>query len=115
MTREEAIQIIKNLPIYRMEQEYDRKSDLMKALKMAVESLATDIYVGSKWIPCSERLPEQNGKYLVTAGEGKFPPRVFEYKNAEKLYWENEIGCKPNVDYVKAWQPLPEPYKEGET
>ena len=41
MTREEAIQIIKNLPIYRMESEYERESDLMKALKMAIESLET--------------------------------------------------------------------------
>lgn len=92
---------------------------IQEAMEMGAKALekqdVPDTNVGSKWIPCSERLPEQNGKYLVTAGEGKFPPRVFEYKNDEKLYWENEIGCKPNVDYVKAWQPLPEPYKEGET
>lgn len=39
MTREEAIELIKNLPIYRMEKEYRENSDLFKALTMAIESL----------------------------------------------------------------------------
>lgn len=39
MTSEEAIYIITGLPIYRMEQKYDNKSDLMTALTMAVEAL----------------------------------------------------------------------------
>ena len=63
------------------------------------------------WIPCSERLPEENGKYdvriwdeiigLYTAEwhfyNGKFTPFTF--------YTERKI---------LAWKPLPEPYKEGE-
>ena len=39
MKREEAIEIIKNLPIYRAEMMYGGNSDLMKALVMACEAL----------------------------------------------------------------------------
>ena len=43
MTREEAIYIITGLPIYRMEKEYDSKSDLMKALEMAIADMEKQI------------------------------------------------------------------------
>ena len=39
MKREEAIEIIKTMPIYRMEMMYGGNSDLMKALVMACEAL----------------------------------------------------------------------------
>jgi hypothetical protein len=150
MTREEAIQIIKNLPIYRMEQEYDRKSDLMKALQMAIESLENtgcsvctrrnfyqigyqDGINADKWIPCSERLPveeyeraiEEEGDsavypVLVTVKELSFEEN--RYINVVKQAWFFEMfdylgfydsDCH-EVEAI-AWQPLPEPYKEGET
>lgn len=112
MTREEAIQIIKNLPIYRMEQEYDRESDLMKALKMAVESLGNDTNVGGKWIPCSERLPDKAGFYVVTKRQrsGEIQVALGSYR---LLF--NEWSGNGNFKDVLAWLPLPEPYKEGET
>lgn len=40
MTREEAIKIITNLPVYRAELIYGGNSDLAKALKMACETLS---------------------------------------------------------------------------
>lgn len=113
MTREEAIQIIKNLPIYRMEQEYDRKSDLMKALKMAVESLATDIYVGSKWIPCSERLPNDTAIHEVTAqfSNGTIYTEFAYYDESIEEWWKFDDDGIVNVI---AWKEHSEPYKEGE-
>lgn len=59
----------------------------------------------SKWIPCNERLPKENGFYLVTITDGeqiavcKMPFVGSEWK-------DNWFG-----DEVIAWMPLPEPWK----
>ncbi len=54
------------------------------------------------WTLFSERLPESEGKYLVTTKRGYVTIASWVGNNE---YW-NE---------VTAWMPLPEPYKGGET
>lgn len=73
----------------------------------------TDTNVGSKsgWTPCSEKLPEETGYYLVQLSR-KLPnedyaDRVVVLYNAE----EKEFMCYEKL--IKAWMPLPEPYKGG--
>lgn len=56
-----------------------------------------------QWIPCKERLPEENGEYLVT-------------REAKGIYNFVEIVKKTNVSGdiardIVAWMPLPEPYE----
>lgn len=56
-----------------------------------------------KWIPCSERLPEENGEYLVT-------------RESKGIYKFVDIVKKTNTSGdiasdIVAWMPLPEPYK----
>ena len=51
----------------------------------------------SRWIPVSERLPEEDELYLVYTEEQPF---VCEFENGEFF-----------IDDVLAWMPLPEPYK----
>lgn len=57
------------------------------------------------WIPCSERLPGINGKYLVTCKDIPIPQiRFFDFDDK----WDS-------IHAVIAWQPLPPvPYKKGE-
>ena len=52
------------------------------------------------WIPVSERLPEEDGLYLVYTEEQPF---VCPFEDGEFFIGE-----------VLAWMPLPEPYKEVE-
>ena len=69
----------------------------------------------SKWIPCSERLPEVDRRVFVTC--------VFKGENAryvckawmdEKQQWWYYGTLLSEMDaFVLAWQPLPEPW-EGE-
>ena len=68
------------------------------------------------WIPCSERLPEEHGEYLVwwtdlTQNEYY---EITEYHPAEG--WIGDIPQAVEGKYtVIAWQPLPAPYQpEGE-
>ena len=80
------------------------------------------------WIPCSERLPEESGYYLVTYhdwSDGNFLPK-YDDAYVRRLHYqisEHFVGWNypKNVDdrtendchkEVIAWQPLPEPFKE---
>lgn len=57
-----------------------------------------------RWIPCSERLPEKDGIYLVTTkGKRQVQVHVFNHDGNSEEYW-----TRSNV----AWTPLPEPWRE---
>ncbi len=63
-----------------------------------------------RWIPCSERLPDEAGTYMVTDYAGG----ISEVATDE--YFCRDDG-KPVWMYsqnVVAWMPLPKPWKEGQ-
>ena len=87
---------------------YDGKeSGLLDAIEI-VNQLAEE-YKGG-WIPCSERLPEKNGTYIVMIEKAEFPTTLFYNAGC----WEELIDDETIFYSVIAWQPLPQPYKEGE-
>ena len=55
------------------------------------------------WIPVTERLPDEDGLYLVTTSKGQAQVHVFSHNGNSEEYW---MRCN------KAWMPLPEPYRE---
>ena len=63
-----------------------------------------DTNVG-EWIPCSERLPDKAGNYLVTSKGCTWVAHWFYH-----TWWGIEKECRWTD--VKAWMPLPEAYKE---
>lgn len=79
-----------------------------------------------EWIPCTERLPEKSGRYLVTRGSnvsGSLWNKVdiLNYSDLmglkkEKIWWSGNVGKIDfeKCDHVIAWMPLPEPYEESE-
>lgn len=64
----------------------------------ALQELRDNGVFVSRWIPVSERLPEENGYYLTTT------------MNHEVYcdYWNGE--CFDRTETVIAWKPLPAPY-----
>ena len=60
-----------------------------------------------RWIPCKERLPENDGYYLATGGKECF---VAELKSAFGI--KGWIYPLPKLPIIEAWMPLPEPYTE---
>ena len=60
------------------------------------------------WIPCSERLPEENMEVIVTISE-------MDGSNYTSTSWLQDgvwiIKKTPLQPTVIAWQPLPEPYQ----
>lgn len=124
MTREEAIMIIQAIPecIWKLLSKTENE-----AIEMAIESLGNDTNVGSKWIPCSERLPSETEAWYFNKQEGIHEPNefivqvkgaklptvaIFNGESFTHICTDDGYGF---IDEIIAWQPLPEPYKEGET
>jgi len=64
----------------------------------------------ANWIPVVERIPEENGQYLVTVREDDpLLPMVF----LDIASWEEDTGW--DTERIVAWRPcrLPEPYKSA--
>lgn len=112
MTREEAIKELEEDKALYMPKEWIENIDrdtpdgrLITALEMAIKALERE----QKWIPVSERLPEESDKYIVSALDGTdrrttvapYQPRCKAWTMTGRMaYWR-----------VIAWMPLPEPYK----
>ena len=108
-----------------------KESDVLKIafqLSLVVNSAFADAVKAlpsadrlQEWIPCSERLPSEDGQYLVWAIISFVPDHVDDpstyqgitiagyYGNAHPINW---FGT--NVEKVIAWMPLPEPWKGAE-
>ena len=81
-----------------------------------------------EWIPCSERLPEKYGHYLVTMTEKARTEDLgflLDEIEVRKMRYNSDGWMLPRhmpswinkeiVSEVIAWMPLPEPYKEGDS
>ena len=96
--------------------------------KNVFEIIKTQPQVGG-WIPVSERLPAEEGRYLCAYGKNEMNVYPFsndlysvddydfaEYKFEKKKGFYTDYSewgyCEAN--FIKAWQPLPEAYKESE-
>ena len=81
---------------------YDGVDEVNEACRMGMEALER-----TRWIPCSERLPEKNDQWvLCLCVSGAIEVLKFDYtmwnwdaQNPGRCYMEN---------YVTHWMPLPE-------
>lgn len=76
---------------------------LFRAVKIVREMEAEELKE-LHWILCSERLPKEDGYYLVTNSKWGAPWR-------EITLWMTD-GWSSNNEPI-AWMPLPKPYEEG--
>jgi hypothetical protein len=101
--------------------EIERLQDLMLAyendlvlvsvygkLKRAEERIE-ELEAERRWIPVSERLPENGERVLVRMSNFYIVIACYFYKNG---YWKNDSGQE--IFIVTHWQPLPQPPKDGE-
>ena len=75
----------------------------------------TDTNVGSKWIPCSERMPDKEYElYWTTHEDGSIVLHGYTKKNGFIYNWEvDDLELRKRQGRVVAWMliPMPEPYK----
>ena len=129
MTKEQAIKLLRKDTsvdeIHRLEVElkdYDKVTDkIQEACDMGVEAIEKQT-----WISVEDRLPEEEGQYIVTT---KFGIKISSFSNnlykIDKYDFEDYKGKQRKGFYnydseygyfeqdVLAWMPMPEPYKEG--
>ena len=67
-----------------------------------------------KWIPCSERLPEEKREVLVSTKDGYLNIAFLETLSTGDFEWTDVIEYF-QIPNVTAWMPLPEPYAERRT
>lgn len=96
MTNQEAIRILYNLK----PGDYSNPYEKGEAIVMAINALQAQ-----EWVPCKERLPEEDGLYLVTTSKGQVQVHIFNHNGNSEEYWTR---CN------KAWKPMQEPYQEDE-
>ena len=98
--------------------DYKDCADIIEQLseKLSEVNLSENL---TSWIPCEEKLPEDNPLYeyyesvIVTLDNG----RVVEgcYINKDKEWWVDDVdGEHYSINatgHVIAWMPLPEPFK----
>lgn len=68
-----------------------------------------------RWIPVTERLPEDGTKVLFAAddwSESGWEPKDVRFGNIYRGSWWQD-GCKDRVKNVRVWRPLPSPPKEA--
>lgn len=103
-------------------------SDICAAAHFEISELimrlpAADVEPVRRWNPCSDRLPETDGPYLVvnkaTGWIGVYNfSRVknFLYFGPQENAWWRENGdWYPQSDNVTHWMPLPKPPEKGGT
>lgn len=126
ISRQAAIDKLKSIIADR---EYTSITD--EAKERIARKFFADIPSAQRWIPCSERLPEvhESGNSFSGIFMQSYPVLVYgicEFEeNAQfhvvtycdeldgNTYWSTELDAL-TITEVKAWMPLPEPYKGEE-
>lgn len=82
---------------------YERQYDGIGRAIRAFEQMETV----DRWIPCSERLPKQEGMYLITSN-------LFGSLEVQYVFYSENVQMFVCNGTPVAWMPLPEPYKAGD-
>lgn len=110
MTHDEAIQTLKILKEdYWDDDGYGHESKLYDDTELALD-MAIKALEDSRWIPVTERLPEEEGYYLVTVFDDwrHISEICIEYWLGKRQDWSTALE-------VIAWMPsLPKPYEGSE-
>ena len=80
-------------------------------------STAVEVADRLTWIPCSEGLPKQDGRYLCTVGAAYRNPREMYYApkdlatETDENTWRDTDEFYVHNWFVEAWMPIPEPWR----
>jgi hypothetical protein len=104
---EKAICAMKNLKYLLIDVLGNKNNE--KEFDVAIEMLEKQLTNG--WIPVSERLPKEDGNYLVTMKHKEFNQTKVTSMDFNGEFLFNDYFEKAWWEVI-AWQNLPDPYKE---
>jgi len=85
-----------------------------KSIREWMQIICEADYVG-KWIPVSERLPEENETVLINYCRlNEHSVRMAIWDELHCRFYNSEYTKYVSVDFVTAWMPLPKPYESQE-
>ena len=94
----------------------DKIDSAMKIVKELAEEYKSNLSETlTSWIPCSERLPEDGNKVIITTKAGNVMAGIYtkHYGFRKNEGFTCDV-CFIYLESVVAWMPLPEPYKPKE-
>lgn len=95
-------------------EEKEKCGEWLDAIELAKIAIALQ---SQKWIPASEKLPEDES-YILVSFENSTMPDIARYEenNEGGTFYpgDDEKSYSSYGFFVNAWMPLPEPYREGE-
>lgn len=106
MTREEAIEVFKTEHPYNPKRKDNDLHTLAKAFDMAISALSEN---KREWIPVTERLPKDGQSVLFCDIDDDI--MVGYHVKGRPVTHFSQDGTYEDMKNVRAWQPLPEPYK----
>ena len=82
-----------------------------------ISSVINDAPVVNRWIPCNERLPEREGRYLCSL---YYPVPPYHLLHPENDTYIREVSIqyfdgKTFIASVVAWMPMPDDYEPSES
>lgn len=87
------------------------KEKINTAFFSEIGKIIDDTPTVNEWVPVSERLPEENGKYIASLEDSVYPQASF-FNGKWFMRSLNGIAREFGEYEVIAWMPLPEPYRE---
>ena len=92
---------------YRNDMMHGKSSEFLDGVIFMAQRIEEAPSINLDWIPCSERLPSEDGWYLIAL--------AFEWGiEYEAGRWEDGMWWNPNSHVNVAWMPLPKQYEETE-
>lgn len=92
--------------------EWGWTEETAKAIELGIQALKENT-----WIPCSERMPEDES-YILVSFENATMPDIARYEENDEggtFYpGDDEESYSSYGLFVNAWMPLPKPYKEND-
>lgn len=98
MTNSEVIEVLEKEESYMLSHGGDRQA---KALRIAIDKIEKE----PKWIPITERLPEE-GQFIIVSYP--YDASDCSRKRVMTAWYHKEYGFTCGI--ADAWMPLPEPY-----
>ena len=65
----------------------------------------------TRWIPCSERMPEDEQEILFSTKTGRVHSGKYHDDDSANQWYSHRDKCRAWNNVVTAWMPLPQPYK----
>ena len=81
----------------------------------AIQKLRDNGVFIDRWIPVSERLPEDEQEILFSTKTGRVHSGKYHDDDSANQWYSHKDKCRAWNNVVSAWMPLPKPYESQES